>query len=383
MGRALVGHRKPKYVNAYEDRHGKLRIYLRRPGRPQVPLPGPLYSEPFWIAYHKAMEGEAVAKVSGAPTRSVSAAIAAYYVSAEFKSLASITQSTYRNTLERFRNDYGHLPLAGMRTQDVNRVLASMSPGSAVHLRKRLHQLFEFARAVGLVTGNPVKEAMRIRKKTVGYRTWSEADIASFRAHWGDGTPQRLAMEILLYTGLRRSDAVRIGWRHIADDRIEIVAGKTGVDLSIPIHDELWRFLKERPLTDPTFIITAYGQPRSEKAFTGFISEAARDAGIEAQASPHGLRKAACRRLADAGASAHEIMAVTGHTKIEEILTYTKAAEQKRLSQTAMAKMAGAFDLKLPNPDKRLGKSTDNVLKTFVQISEMVRPTGLEPVFPP
>ncbi|WP_420847986.1 tyrosine-type recombinase/integrase [Nitratireductor luteus] len=187
----------------------------------------------------------------------------------------------------------------------------------------------------------------------------------------------------MLYTGLRRSDAVRIGWRHIADDRIEIVAGKTGVDLSIPIHDELWRFLKERPLTDPTFIITAYGQPRSEKAFTGFISEAARDAGIEAQASPHGLRKAACRRLADAGASAHEIMAVTGHTKIEEILTYTKAAEQKRLSQTAMAKMAGAFDLKLPNPDKRLGKSTDNVLKTFVQISEMVRPTGLEPVFPP
>ena len=65
MGRALVGHRKPKYVNAYEDRHGKMRIYLRRPGQPQVPLPGPLYSEPFWIAYHKAMEGGAVAKVSG------------------------------------------------------------------------------------------------------------------------------------------------------------------------------------------------------------------------------------------------------------------------------------------------------------------------------
>ena len=58
-------------------------------------------------------------------------------------------------------------------------------------------------------------------------------------------------MEILLYTGLRRSDAVRIGWRHIIDDRIEIVASKTGVDLSIPIHDELWRFLKERPAYRP------------------------------------------------------------------------------------------------------------------------------------
>ncbi|WP_371179786.1 tyrosine-type recombinase/integrase [Chelativorans sp. J32] len=258
-----------------------------------------------------------------------------------------------------------------------------MSPGAAVHLRKRLNQLFEFASAIGLTTGNPVKDAKRIRKRTVGYRTWSEADIAAYRAYWDDQTPQRIAMEILLYTGLRRADAVRVGWKHVVDDRIEIVASKTGVNLSIPIHEELWRFIKDRPRTDPTFIITAYGQSRSEKAFTGFITDAARDAGIEGQASPHGLRKAACRRLADAGASAHEIMAITGHTKIEEILTYTKAAEQKRLSQAAMVKMASVFDIKLPNPDTRLGKTADNSLETLALVGEVVRPTGLEPVFPP
>jgi integrase len=153
--------------------------------------------------------------------------------------------------------------------------------------------------------------------------------------------------------------------------------------LSIPIHEELWRFIKDRPRADPTFIITAYSQSRSDKAFTSFITEAAREAGIERQASPHGLRKAACRRLADAGASVREIMALTGHAKIEEILTYTKAAEQKRLSQATMAKMAGAFDIKLPNPVKRLGKSTDHPLKTLARIGEVARPTGLEPVFPP
>ncbi len=319
----------------------------------------------------------------GKTAGSVSAAIAAYYGSSEFKSLAKTTQSTYRNTLERFRKEYGALPLAGMRTQDVNRILAGMSPGAAVHLRKRLNQLFEFASAIGLTTGNPVKDAKRIRKRTVGYRTWSEADIAAYRAYWDDQTPQRIAMEILLYTGLRRADAVRVGWKHVVDDRIEIVASKTGVNLSIPIHEELWRFIKDRPRTDPTFIITAYGQSRSEKAFTGFITDAARDAGIEGQASPHGLRKAACRRLADAGASAHEIMAITGHTKIEEILTYTKAAEQKRLSQAAMVKMASVFDIKLPNPDTRLGKTADNSLETLALVGEVVRPTGLEPVFPP
>lgn len=379
----MAKHRKPKYVNAYKDRHGKWRIYLRRPDQPQLALPGPLYSEAFWKAYHAAMNGQRVDTPKRAAAGSVSAAIAAYYESSQFKVLAKITQSTYRNTLERFRKDYGALPLAGMRTQDVNRILAGMSPGAAVHLRKRLNQLFEFASAIGLATGNPVKDASRVRKKTVGYRTWSEPDIAAYRAKWGEDTPQRLAMEILLYTGLRRSDAVRIGWRHVVEDRIEIVASKTGVDLSIPMHEELWRFLKERPRTDPTFIVTAYGQPRSEKAFTGFISEAARDAGIDEQASPHGLRKAACRRLADAGASAHEIMAITGHTKIEEILTYTKAAEQRRLASSAMAKMAGAYDLKVPNPTKGLGETADNPLKLLAGLGEMARPTGLEPVFPP
>ncbi len=379
----MARYRKPKYVNAYDDRHGKQRIYLRRPGAPQVALPGPLYSEAFWIAYHAAMDGEAPATPARAPAGSVSAAVERYYQSIEFRSLATITQSTYRNTLERFRKSYGDLPLAGMRTVDVNRILDGLSPGAAVHLRKRLHQLFEYAIGAGLARQNPVKDAKRVRSKTKGYRTWSEADIAAFRKHWGEGTPQRLAFEILLYTGLRRADAVRVGWQNVVDDRIEITAQKTGVDLCIPIHDELLRFIKTRPRDQPTFIITTYGKPRSEKAFTGFISEAARDAGIAAQASPHGLRKAACRRLAEAGASAPEIQSITGHTKIDEILTYIKEADQKRLSQAAMAKMAGAFDIKLPNPVSRLGKTEDNSLKAIMAKKKLARPTGLEPVFPP
>lgn len=76
-------------------------------------------------------------------------------------------------------------------------------------------------------------------------------------------------------------------------------------------------------------------------------------------------------------------MAITGHTKMEEILTYTKAAEQKRLSQAAMTKMAVAFDQKVPNPPDGLGKIADKALKTLTAKGGMARPTGLEPVFPP
>jgi integrase len=55
--------------------------------------------------------------------------------------------------------------------------------------------------------------------------------------------------------------------------------------------------------------------------------------------SAHGLRKAAARRLAEAGCSEHEIAAITGHASLDEVRTYTKAVNQKRLAEAAMAKV--------------------------------------------
>ena len=195
----MLRHKKPRYVNDYIDRHGRHRIYFRRPGHPRVALPSPLFCEAFWVAYHAAADASPIPiGLQQTAAGSVSAAIAGYYGSIEFKTLATITRTTYRNTLERFRKNFGNLPLAAMRTQDVNAILDLMAdtPGAAVHLRKRLSQLFDYAIGAGMVAGNPVATAKRIRKKTVGFRTWSEADIEAYRAHWQEQTPQRLAMEI-------------------------------------------------------------------------------------------------------------------------------------------------------------------------------------------
>jgi hypothetical protein len=50
------------------------------------------------------------------------------------------------------------------------------------------------------------------------------------------------------------------------------------------------------------------------------------------------LRKAACRRLAEHGCSANEIMSISGHTTMKEIVRYTVAADQARLARNAFAK---------------------------------------------
>jgi hypothetical protein len=114
-------------------------------------------------------------------------------------------------------------------------------------------------------------------------------------------------------------------------------------ELSIPILPGLRAALASAPADHLTFIVTIYGAPRSPKVFTGWFKEAARAAGLPPDSSPHGLRKAACRRLAEAGCTPHEIMAITGHKALAEVETYTKAVRQKLLAHQAMGRLLSAF----------------------------------------
>jgi site-specific recombinase XerD len=89
--------------------------------------------------------------------------------------------------------------------------------------------------------------------------------------------------------------------------------------------------------------VTAHGKARSAKAFTNWLREAAHAAGLPASSSPHGLRKAACRRLAEAGCSVHEIAAITGHKALKEVETYTRDVSRARLAQAAINRVVLAF----------------------------------------
>jgi integrase len=61
--------------------------------------------------------------------------------------------------------------------------------------------------------------------------------------------------------------------------------------------------------------------------------------GLPLDCQPHGLRKAAGRRLAEAGCSAREIMSVLGHRTLDEAERYTRDADQKRLNEAAITKL--------------------------------------------
>ena len=112
---------------------------------------------------------------------------------------------------------------------------------------------------------------------------------------------------------------------------------KTGAELAIPVHTELQTIITATTTGQMTFLITELGKPFTPAGFGNWFRDRCDEAGLS-HCSAHGLRKAAARRLAEAGCTANEIAAVTGHASLREIARYTKAADQKRLATAAMAK---------------------------------------------
>lgn len=87
------------------------------------------------------------------------------------------------------------------------------------------------------------------------------------------------------------------------------------------------------------FLTTAQGKPfGSAASFGNWFGECCRDAGLPKGTAAHGFRKAACRRLAEAGCSASEIMAISGHKSLSEVQRYCSAADQTRMAHAAQAK---------------------------------------------
>jgi integrase len=69
------------------------------------------------------------------------------------------------------------------------------------------------------------------------------------------------------------------------------------------------------------------------------MRDAISEAGLPLDCKPHGLRKTLGRRMADAGCSAHEIMAALGHTTLAEAERYTREADRRRGGRQAVFKL--------------------------------------------
>jgi integrase len=372
------------HINGIIGRDGRVRYYFRKRGCKNIRLPGIPGSAEFMEAYRAAI-GKAQPVVIGASRTkagTVAATVGTYLASTGFANLADETRRTRRNVLERFREQYGDLPVALIEQKHVQRMIDAKGgkPSAARNLLNTLRALMQFAIKIKIRADDPTVGVTRAKIETDGYITWEEPHIATFEAHHPIGSRPRLALALLLSTGQRRSDIVTMGRQHMRGDKISVKQSKTGKTLMIPMGDELRAAIEAIPADHLTFLTTATGKPFTAAGFTNWFRDMCNAAGLPKGLSAHGLRKAMCRRLAEAGCSANEIAAISGHKTLREVQRYTEAVDQERMARAAIRRLGGSIG---NDPDTNFsGGDTNsrNLRNNFKSTKNtVVGPAGLEP----
>jgi integrase len=334
---------KPAYAYLCHDsdRHGRVRYRLRMPGRKTVTIKGHFGSAEFAENYRAAVEGSPVERKIAGGRGSVAALAHTYLGSAIFAGLATGTQKSRRYFVEYVVAKYGDCPIADLDQNIMKQIMRKYGnrPGMARNILSVFRILIAFAMEEGIRKDDPTTGVKRPKLNADGWHTWSEEEIVQYEAKHPIGSPARLAFALALYTGQRASDLIRMGRQHVKNGQISVAQQKTGARLWIPLHPHLKAILDATPSDHLTFIVTEHGKPYSAgKAFGARMGSWAREAGLK-NCPLHGLRKACCRRLAEANCNIHEIKAISGHKSIGEVERYTAAVDQKAMAERAIARM--------------------------------------------
>jgi enterobacteria phage integrase len=332
----------PRKLPPHVDRNrSKGHVYLSfRLGKgPRIRLPDDPTSDEFRQAYAAAMAGGVKAKpaIKEDARGTIGALIVSYKQSGQFKGLSDGSKDGYTSRLEAIRVKHGHRSVAGL-TKDriVSKILDPLAdrPGAALDTIKKLRILIKHAMDKGWLKFDPSTGIKRPKGKEI--RAWTDAELAAFERRWPIGTKQRTAYALMLNMGTARVDTHLLTW-HQVDNEASYTRHKTGVPVEMAVAEDLRNALEASPRKHITVINTEYGKPYTVDGFSRFMRDSIEAAGItDLKCQPHGLRKTLGRLLADAGASAHDIMAALGHTTLAEAERYTREADRRRGGKRAV-----------------------------------------------
>lgn len=322
--------------------------YFRRPGV-RVRLPDP--SDPTFLpAYQSAAAGTQpgpAAPRAGAPAAgSLAALVLAYRASPKWRELAPATRGNYNKALTLFEGKFGHLPVVhiprnwvfGLRDKYAVNGAGEPTPRKANQIIAVLGLLMSWAIDRGWRKDNPARKPGRL-KTGPGFLTWTPSNFATFMACEGAPPELKLAAALGWHTGQRAQDCLALTRLDIQAAGARVVQMKTGAEVWIPIRPELAALLASGPLPPPLRLLTRPdGQPWQRSHFDHAFARAVKTAGLDGLTF-HGLRKGAAANLAEHGASASEVQAVTGHRTLAEVTRYTAAADQKRRARAAMKRL--------------------------------------------
>ena len=327
---------RPPHLVSERSRHGALLWYVRKGHGQRIRLREPFGSDPFWAEYRAALEGAPQATAAGkAAPQSFAWAINRYRASAAWGALSKASRKQRDAIYKSLEKTIGREPLGRITETTIDNSMNARRdrPHSANNFLKAMRGFYAWAAGDGkLVGSDPTRSAHMLKGQNdaIGFHTWTSDELAKFEAQWPLGTRARLAFDLLLYTGLRRGNVVKLGRQHVRDGLITIRTEKTGTVVCLPIPPVLAASIDATKTGDLTYLVTRNGTPFVKEGFGNWFGEVCRAAGCPGSA--HGLRKAGASRAAENGASERQLMAVFGWTNGDMARHYTEAADRKRLS---------------------------------------------------
>jgi len=250
------------------------------------------------------------------------------------------TRKRRRAILERICKAIGSGPYKQLEARHVRKLRdgRAATPDAANGDVKALRMVYVWAIEEEHADKNPTLGIRKLRPKNQGgFKVWSEAEIEAYEARHPIGTKARLAMDLLLYTGVRRSDVHRLGPQmeragelHFTEFKGRNKKPKARV---IPILPDLRKSIDATvPLGLLAYLVNEWGKPFTVAGFGNKMRQWCDEAGLKGR-SAHGLRKAGATRCADRGATVHQLMALYGWMTLEQAEVYTREADRRKLSR--------------------------------------------------
>jgi integrase len=354
---------RPPRLQRQISRHGRAVWYVRRGHGPRIRIRAEFGTPEFEAEYRAAIDGAPVEIVrKKAAVGTLEWLWDRYRETTAWTALSLATRRQRENIMRPVLKQSATAPATAINRAHIvaGRDRRKETPAQAVNFIKTMRGLFRWAADAGYVKADPTVDVKRpTQRKSAGFPVWTEDDVERYEAHWPIGSKERVWLGVLLYTGLRRGDAVRIGRQHVRDGIATLRTEKTGITVTIPILPELDGILASGPCGDLAFICGERGQPLTKESFGNLFRDACNAAGIAKSA--HGVRKIGATRAANNGATVAELEAIFGWSGGGMASLYTRAADRARLAKGAMSKLGGTpGEQSMPSPR---GKVRDSVRK--------------------
>lgn len=352
---------RPPHLHREISRHGKTIWYVRVGHGPRIRLRAEFGSSDFDAEYRAALNGtppEKPAMPSGA-RGSLEWLWDRYRETGDWTRLKHNTRRQRENIMAKVLEKSGSEPYAAIRTSHIaaGRDARAKTPSQAKGFLVVMRAIFRWAVIAKLVTEDPTVGVKNLPKtKGEGFPVWTEDDVERYQEHWPLGTKERIWLDVLLFTGLRRGDAVRLGRQHVRNGVATLRTEKSQgtVIVTLPILPILAKTLAAGPTGELTFICGANGKPMVKESFGNAFREACNKAGVLGK-SAHGVRKIGATRAADNGATVTELEAIFGWEGGGMAALYTKAADRKRAALRAMNLMERtAEEHSIPSPSPKV-----------------------------